>query len=103
MKKSLEFSPGIEALFGPLDENLRLLEEQLQVGVRLGPAAIEIEGEPAGVARLEEIFADFQRLRSEGFQFQNGDLRALLRIVVDDRSASLASLVRSGRQRSFGK
>ncbi|HUX65995.1 MAG TPA: PhoH family protein [Terriglobales bacterium] len=103
MKKSLEFSPGIEALFGPLDENLRLLEEQLQVGVRLGPAAIELEGEPAAVARLEEIFADFQRLSSEGFQFQNGNLRALLQIVLDDPSASLASLARSGRQRSFGK
>lgn len=103
MKKSIEFSPGIETLFGPLDENLRLLEQQLQVGVRLGSAAIELEGEPANLTRMEEIFADFHQLRSEGFQFQNGDLRALLQIVVEDPTSSLASLARSGRQRSFGK
>ncbi|MGH9481054.1 MAG: PhoH family protein [Terriglobales bacterium] len=103
MKKSIEFSPGIESLFGPLDENLRLLEQQLQVGVRLGPTAIEFEGEPDSLARMEEIFGDFQRLRSEGYQFPNGDLRALLQIVVEDPTASLAGLARSGRQRSFGK
>ncbi|MGH9395109.1 MAG: PhoH family protein [Terriglobales bacterium] len=103
MVTSLEFRPGIEALFGPLDENLRLLETRLRVAVRLGPAAIELEGEPVSVARMEEIFTDFQRLHAEGFQFQNGDLRALLQIVLDDPGSTLAQLARSGRQRSFGK
>jgi phosphate starvation-inducible PhoH-like protein len=103
MKSSLEFSAGIEELFGPLDENLRLVERHLQVSVRLAPSAIEVEGDPGAVARFESIVRDFQQLRVEGQQFANGDLRSLLQIVLDDPDASLASLVRSGRQRSFGK
>ncbi len=103
MKASIEFSPGIETLFGPLDENLRLLETQLQVSVRLAPSAIEVEGPPAAVARREAIVRDFQQLHADGRQFANGDLRSLLEIVLADPDASLASLVRSGRQRSFGK
>ncbi|HXE32149.1 MAG TPA: PhoH family protein [Terriglobales bacterium] len=103
MKKSLEFTPGIETLFGPLDENLHSLEQQLRVAIRLSPQAIELEGEAGAVARAEAILADFQSLQTDGHQFQNGDLRSLLQIVLEDPTASLASLARSGRQRSFGK
>jgi phosphate starvation-inducible PhoH-like protein len=103
MKKSIEFSSGIQDLFGPLDENLRFLEQQLQVQLRLGPQAIEIEGSAEGLQRIEAIITDFQTLHAEGFQFQNGDLSALLHVVSEDPTTSLASLARSGRQRSFGK
>jgi phosphate starvation-inducible protein PhoH and related proteins len=103
MTRTIEFSPGIESLFGTLDENLRLLESRLQVRVRLGPHAIELEGPEAGVKRVEEIFSDFARLHAEGMQFPNGDLRSLVQMVVDDPQSSLASLARSGKQRSFGK
>jgi phosphate starvation-inducible PhoH-like protein len=103
MKKSIEFSSGIQDLFGPLDENLHLLERQLHVAVRPNPGGIELEGEAEALARVEEIFADYQQLRGEGHQFQNGDLRALLTIVSEDPSTTLAGLARSGRQRSFGK
>ncbi|MGH9487438.1 MAG: PhoH family protein [Terriglobales bacterium] len=103
MKTSIEFGTGIQALFGPLDENLRLLENQLQVSVHVGPASLEVEGEPEGVERLEDIVRDFQQLRAEGQTFANGDLRALLRVVLEDPGGSLASLARSGRQRAFGK
>lgn len=103
MKKSIEFSPGIESFFGTLDENLRLLEDRLHISVQLAPEAIEVEGESGNIARMEEIFADYQRLRREGFQFQNGDLHSLLTVVADDPQVSLVSLARSGRQRSFGK
>jgi phosphate starvation-inducible PhoH-like protein len=103
MKTSFEFSPGIETLFGPLDENLRLLEKLLQVEVRLGPSAIEAEGSPESLTRLEQIILDFQALHAEGFAFANGDLRTLLQVVLEDPSTTLGSLARSGRQRSFGK
>ncbi|HXR96640.1 MAG TPA: PhoH family protein [Terriglobales bacterium] len=103
MTRTIEFSPGIESLFGTLDENLRLLESRLQVRVRLGPHAIELEGPEAGVKRVEEIFSDYAQLHAEGMQFPNGDLRSLVQMVVDDPQSSLASLARSGKQRSFGK
>ncbi|HEY8054365.1 MAG TPA: PhoH family protein [Terriglobales bacterium] len=103
MKTSFEFSPGIETLFGPLDENLRLLEKQLQVEVRLGPSAIEAEGSPESLTRLEQIILDYQALHAEGFAFAHGDLRSLLQVVLEDPATTLGSLARSGRQRSFGK
>lgn len=103
MKTSLDFSAGIEDLFGPLDENLRLLERSLNIRVYVGVHSLEIEGSESGIERARQIITDFQQLRSEGMQFHNGDLRALLQIAVEDPAASLASLARSGRQRSFGK
>ncbi|MGH9415474.1 MAG: PhoH family protein [Terriglobales bacterium] len=103
MKKTVEFSPGIETLFGPLDENLRLFEQQLGVTVRLLPGEVELEGDPAQVERLQRIVADYQRLREEGYPFQNGDLKTLLQVVTSDPDTSLANLAHSGRLRSFGK
>ncbi|MGH9475366.1 MAG: PhoH family protein [Terriglobales bacterium] len=103
MKTSIEFGPGLQTLFGPLDDNLRLLERLLNVAVHVGPDTLEAEGDPPAVERLEEIVRDFQQLHAEGQTFSNGDLRALLQIVLDDPSASLAGLARSGRQRAFGK
>ena len=103
MKKTIEFTPGIETLFGTLDENLRLIETNLNVRVHLGPAAIELDGDPEGLERAEAIFADYRRLRAEGFDFQNGDLTPMLRVVTAEPEIGLAALAHSGRQRSFGK
>lgn len=103
MKTSLDFSAGIEDLFGPLDENLRLLESGLNIRIYVGAHDLEIEGSDRGVERARQIIADYQQLRTEGVSFQNGDLRSLLQIAVEDPNASLAGLARSGRQRSFGK
>ncbi|HZT74017.1 MAG TPA: PhoH family protein [Terriglobales bacterium] len=103
MRKTIEFGAGIESLFGTLDENLRLIEERLQVRVHLLPNAVELEGDLAGVTRAEEIFADYQRLRREGFVFPNGDLHDLLRVALDDPRVGFHALAQSGRQRTFGK
>lgn len=103
MKTSIELGPGIETLFGPLDENLRLLERQLNLTVHLGPTSLQAEGETASVERFEEIVRDYDQLRTEGYPFANGDLHTLLQVVVDDPTTSLAGLARSGRQRAFGK
>jgi phosphate starvation-inducible PhoH-like protein len=103
MRKTIEFSRGIEALFGTLDENLRLLENNLHVAVQLNSDSIELEGDASDVARVEEIFSDFDQLRSEGYMFHNGDLHSMLKVVAEDPRVTLRSLARSGRQRSFGK
>ncbi|MGH9527206.1 MAG: PhoH family protein, partial [Terriglobales bacterium] len=103
MKKVIEFSPGIESIFGALDENLRLLEARLNVQIVPQAEGIGVEGDPGGVARTEEIFGDYDRLRREGFTFNNGDLHSLLQVVLDDPQIRLHALAQSGRQRSFGK
>ncbi|MEZ5399850.1 MAG: PhoH family protein [Bryobacteraceae bacterium] len=102
MKLSVRITSGIESLFGTRDENIRLLEQSLNVRTRLREDSLEIEGEDAAVERAEGILEDYAALVAEGHSF-NGSLTDYLRVVTGDPSITLRGLVESGRQRSFGK
>jgi len=101
-KKAIEITPGIEPLYGTRDENLRLLEDGLQVQIDLRSDAIYVAGEEAQVARAAQVFADFDALRKMGTTLQNGELHALLKLVVSDPKSTLKGLVETGKQRSAG-
>jgi phosphate starvation-inducible PhoH-like protein len=103
MKKSIEISPNIEALFGTRDENVHVLEDGLNINVDLRSNSIELEGAPRDVARAEQVFADFDHLQRSGYTFQNGDLNSMLRVLVADPKVSLRGLADAGKQRSFGR
>jgi phosphate starvation-inducible PhoH-like protein len=103
MKVSVPIVRGIESLFGTRDENIRLLESGLKVSTQLVNDSLEIEGEPANVARAENILEDYVALVREGHVFNNGDLNSYLRVCTEDPEVSLRALVSSGRQRTFGK
>jgi phosphate starvation-inducible protein PhoH and related proteins len=103
MKKSIEISPNIEALFGTRDENLHVLEDGLNVNIDLRSDSIEVEGTPGDVARAEQVFSDYDQLQRGGQTFNNGDLNSMLRVLVADPKATLRGLVEAGRQRSFGR
>src|ERR1700688_3654745 len=103
MKASVPIVRGIESLFGTRDENIRLLESGLNINTQLINDSLEIEGEPANVARAENILEDYVALVREGHIFTNGDLNSYLRVCTEDPEVSLRALVSSGRQRTFGK
>jgi len=103
MKSSVQITRGIESLFGTRDENIRLLENQLNVRTRLLNDSIEIEGDDASVRRAQDILNDYAALVKEGHVFNNGDLNSYLRVVTADSDSSLRRLVESGKQRNFGK
>jgi phosphate starvation-inducible protein PhoH and related proteins len=103
MKKNIEISPNIETLFGTRDENLRLLEDGLNVTIVLRPDSIEIEGAASDVARAQQVFTDYEHLSRNGFAFVNGDLGSMLRVLTTDSTATLRGLAEAGKQRSFGK
>jgi phosphate starvation-inducible protein PhoH and related proteins len=103
MKSSVQISRGIESLFGTRDENIRLIEDSLNVRTRLLNDALEIEGEAPAVGRASDILSDYVALVKEGHVFNNGDLNSFLRVVTSDGETSLRGLVESGKQRSFGK
>ena len=103
MKKSIEIFPNIEKLFGTHDENLQTLEAGLNVNISLKTDSVEIDGAARDVVRAEQVFADFDYLNRSGFDFRNGDLGAMLRVVTKDASTTLRGLAEAGRQRSFGK
>jgi phosphate starvation-inducible protein PhoH and related proteins len=103
MKSSVQISRGIESLFGTRDENIRLIENGLNVRTRLLNDCLEVEGDDEAVARTSEILSDYVALTKEGHVFNNGDLNSFLRVVTTDAETSLRRLVESGKQRSFGK
>src|SRR6476646_10330184 len=103
MKKSIEISPNIETLFGTRDENLRLLEDGLNINIDLRSDSIDLEGAARDVARAEQVFADYDHLQRSGFTFNNGDLGSMLRVVLADPKTTLRGLPEAGRQRSFGR
>src|SRR5258706_8194370 len=103
MKKSIEIGPNIETLFGTRDENLHVLEDGLNVAIDLRASGIEIEGAARDVTRVEQVFADFVHLQKSGFQFSNGDLGSMLRVVVSDATATLRGLAEAGKQRAQGR
>jgi phosphate starvation-inducible PhoH-like protein len=86
-------------LYGTRDENLRLMEDGLKVQIDLRSDTIQIMGEATVVARVEGIFADFEHLRKVGVHPHNGELNALLKMVVSDPTVTLRGLIDSGKQR----
>src|SRR5271156_2391009 len=103
MKKSIGISPNIETFFGTRDENVRVLEDGLNVAIDLRSNAIELEGSARDVARAEQVFADYEGLQRSGYAFNNGDLNSMLRVLVADPTATLRGLADAGRQRSLGR
>ncbi len=103
MKVSVQISRGIESLFGTHDENIRVLENNLNISTQLLDDSIELDGAEPDVARAEEILEEYVSLVREGHVFSNGDLNSYLRVVTADPDVSLRALVTSGRQRNFGK
>ena len=103
MKKSIEIGPQIETLFGTRDENVRLLEDGLNINIDLRSDAIELEGSARDVARAEQVFADYDHLQRSGHTFNNGDLGSMLRVLLADPKVTLRSLAEAGRQRAFGR
>ncbi len=103
MKTSVPITRGVESLFGTRDENIRLIEAGLGVHTHLVDNHLEIEGEAESVVRAERILDDYNTLLREGHVFNNGDLNSFLRVVTVDPDVSLRALVRSGKQRNFGK
>jgi len=102
LNATLEITPNLEPLFGTRDENVRLMEDSLGVRIDLRSDAVHVEGPEGAVARVQNIFQDFEVLRRRGIHPHNGELNGMLRLVVADESTTLCSLADSGKQRSVG-
>src|SRR6202041_2658104 len=103
MKKSIGITHNIETLFGTRDENVRVLEDGLNITIDLRSNAVELEGAARDVARAEQIFTDFESLQRSGHSFNNGDLNSMLRVLTSDPNTTLRGLADAGKQRSFGR
>jgi phosphate starvation-inducible PhoH-like protein len=102
LKIALEITPNLEPLFGTRDENLRLMEDSLDVRIDLRSDAVHVDGPEDSVARIQSIFRDFEALRRQGIHPHNGELNGMLRLVVGDPTTTLKSVAEAGKQRSAG-
>jgi phosphate starvation-inducible PhoH-like protein len=80
---------SVEALFGPYDENLRFIESVS--GVRLSTQGhdLHLAGEPAAVARVEQLIGRLVELQKGGYQLSNGDVKTAAELLMQDPSADL--------------
>jgi phosphate starvation-inducible PhoH-like protein len=72
------------------------------VRIDLKSDALHVEGAQESLARVERIFSDYEQLRRNGVNLQNGELHGMLKLVVADPAVTLRHLVESGKQRSAG-
>ncbi len=89
MKKISVPEEGARALFGIHDENLKSIEKALGVQIVSRGDELLVEGDPAQVEKLENIFQQFSELIEGGYQVSAGDLRVALRLLRQDPNVSL--------------
>ncbi|MCI0337451.1 MAG: PhoH family protein [Acidobacteria bacterium] len=84
---------GLEALFGPYDQNIKYLESLLSVRVGGRGGELIVEGDEADVAIIERILKDYGQLFNEGRMPSATELRNAFKQIADDRTSSLRELL----------
>ena len=104
MKKSIRIGDGVAEFFGTYDGNIKYLESLLKVQVHIdGENNLTIDGDDHNVELVERLVEDYAQLRSEGVKFANGDLKSIIRIISEDASQSMRSVVSSSKSLQAGK
>jgi phosphate starvation-inducible PhoH-like protein len=80
---------SVEALFGPYDENLRFIESVS--GVRLSTQGhdLQVSGDAAAVARVEQLVGRLLALQKDGYQLSNGDVKTAAELLMQDPASDL--------------
>jgi len=77
------------ALFGTRDENLKSIENALNVKIVTRGQELMVDGEPDQVELVNNIFKQFSGLIEEGHKVSSGDVRIALRLIQEDPQVSL--------------
>jgi len=89
MKKVLLSDRSLQLLFGPLDENVRYLEDLFGVAIQARDSSLTIDGEETNIALLEKILVDFSSLVDRGHNISNGDLKSAFKQIAENAALSL--------------
>jgi len=103
MKRIAVPERGAEALFGNHDENLRYLEENLNVRIKSHGADLVVEGEERGIETVGQVFEQLTSLMKDGYSVAAGDVRLAAQLLTQDSSTRLRdyllrSAVRGGKK-----
>ncbi len=89
MRKVLLSDRSLQLLFGPLDENIKFLENLFTVTIQARDSSLAIDGEEENVRVLERILVDFSGLVDKGHNISNGDLKSAFKQIAEDAALSL--------------
>ncbi|HEY0874537.1 MAG TPA: PhoH family protein [Vicinamibacterales bacterium] len=94
---------GAETLFGPFDENLKLLEAQFNVQIRTNSTDMIVEGESDDVDKAERVLGQLASMMDEGYTLGKGDVKTAAQLVAQDGNVALAEYFAKGTPRTSGK
>ena len=94
---------GAESLFGPLDENLKLLEAQFNVQIRTTPNEMIVEGERGDVDRAEKVLGQLTSMMDGGYRLGKGDVKTAAQLISQDETVELSDYFLKGAPRTSGK
>jgi phosphate starvation-inducible PhoH-like protein len=94
---------GAESLFGPLDENLKLLEAQFNVQIRTNSTEMIVEGESDDVDKAERVLGQLTSMMDEGYKLGKGDVKTAAQLVSQDEKIALSDYFAKGTPRTSGK
>jgi phosphate starvation-inducible protein PhoH and related proteins len=103
MRKVLLSDRSLQLLFGPLDENVKFLENLFGVTIQARDSSLIIDGEEEDVAALEKILVDFSFLVDKGHAIANGDLKSAFKQIAEDTALSLHDFFPKMQLLSAGK
>jgi phosphate starvation-inducible protein PhoH and related proteins len=103
MRRTIHISGQIEPFFGTLDENLRFLEESLQVRTQLSDTRLTIEGKQDNVDQAVKIVEEYNHLTRHGRTLSSAEVKSLVRVATEEPHESPRAMFEHGRTRSFGK
>ena len=79
-------------LFGPNDENIKLLESAFNVSIVVRNSHISISGSPKDTRNVERIIMESRALVSRGFKISKRDLKQAISATFEGKGAKLSDL-----------
>ena len=103
MRRTIHITGKIEPFFGTLDENIRLLEDSLQVRTTLHDTRLTVEGDQDSVDQAVRIVEEYNHLTRHGRLLSSAEVKSLMRVATEEPHESPRAMFEHGRTRSFGK
>ena len=94
---------GAESLFGPLDENLKMLEAQFNVQIRTSSSELIVEGEHDDVEKAGRVLGQLTSMMDDGYKLGKGDVKTAAQLISQDEKVELAEYFAKGVPRMSGK
>ncbi|MFQ5443348.1 MAG: PhoH family protein [Nitrospinales bacterium] len=89
---TLEKTQHIPEIFGPQDQNLKLIEKKFNVRVTTRENQIKIKGESSAVEKVIDLLTQLEDLMTQGIANVNGDIKFAVRLVAENEHVDLKSI-----------